>query len=207
VGRYNSYKKAWTSSPYESCAEAVLIGVVFFAFSPAGYSDRLHSISDTSKDETGSANARWAGMVGAAQISLQHPFGAGLRMHHILLNDRSTGVHSAFLQVAADLGIVGGILFAVIFARLILAMQDIRNSSVSDLNVKPLAEAAEVSLVAFGVSGMFLPSAYVAPYYVLVGIAIAIKQVAARAPVDDNEGGQRGRQGVVYAMQPIGRGF
>jgi O-antigen ligase len=125
--------------------KAVLLGIIFFAFSPAGYSDRLHSISDTSKDETGSANARWVGMVRAAQLSVEHPFGVGLKMHNILLNDRSTGVHSAFLEVAADLGIMGGILFAVFFIRLIFAMQAIRDSPTSCGGMKPLAEASEVS--------------------------------------------------------------
>jgi putative inorganic carbon (hco3(-)) transporter len=187
--------------------KAALLGVVFFAFSPAGYSDRLHSISDTSKDQTGSANARWVGMVGAAQISLEHPLGAGLRMHHLLLNERSTGVHSAFLQVAADIGILGGILFAVIFMRLILAMQTIRKSSVSCTSIKPMAEAAEISLVAFGVSGMFLPSAYVAPYYVLAGIAIAIKHVAGRTNSDFSSDQPPRFQDMAYAVQPVGKGF
>jgi putative inorganic carbon (hco3(-)) transporter len=189
--------------------KAVFLGIVFFALSPAGYTDRLHSITDTTKDETGSANVRWTIMKRAAQISLEHPFGAGLKMHNILLKDVSTaltGVHSAFLEVAADLGIVGGILFAVIFLKLIFAMQTIRSSPLSNANIKPLAEAAEVSLVAFGVSGMFLAVAYQAPYYLLAGIAIAIKDVAARTLADGDTDNQRQSSEMVCSVQPFGKG-
>lgn len=190
--------------------KAVLVGMVFFAFSPAGYTDRLHSITDTSKDETGSANVRWTVMKRAAQISLEYPFGAGLKMHNILLKDVNTaltGVHSAFLEVAADLGILGGILFAVIFFRLILAMQSIRNSPLSSSSIKPLAEAAEVSLVAFGVSGMFLAVAYQAPYWLLAGIAIAIKDVASRTRLDNNADDELGSPVAGYAAEPVGKGL
>jgi putative inorganic carbon (hco3(-)) transporter len=187
--------------------KAVLLGVLFFAFSPGGYTERMQSISDTSKDETGSANVRWETMKRAALISLQHPFGAGLKMHNILLTDShnrmAAGVHSAFIEVAADLGIVGGILFLVMFLKLILAMQAIRNSSVMSEDSKRLAQAAEVSLVAFGVSGMFLAVAYQAPFYLLAGIAIGIKDVAGRADNDGDE--QPSSKSMVYAMQPIGK--
>jgi putative inorganic carbon (hco3(-)) transporter len=181
--------------------KAMLLGILFFAFSPAGYTDRLHSISDTSKDQTGSADARWTIMKRAAQISLENPFGVGLKMHNILLKDVNTaltGVHSAFLEVAADLGIVGGVLFAVIFLKLIWAMQTIRNSSASNLSVKPLAEALETSLVAFGVSGMFLAVAYIVPFYVLAGIAIAIKDLADRTRLDGDTDNYRRSPEVVY---------
>ena len=191
--------------------KAALLGVVFFALSPGGYTDRMHSIADTSKDQTGSADVRWTVMKRAAQISLEHPFGAGLKMHNILLKDVNTaltGVHSAFLEVAADLGIVGGILFAVIFLKLILAMRAIRNSSASSEDSKRLAEAAEVSLVAFGVSGMFLAVAYQAPYWLLAGIAISIKDVAGRMRLNvDDEPNQPAPQIVVYAVQPSERGY
>jgi putative inorganic carbon (hco3(-)) transporter len=185
---------------------AALLGAVFFALAPGGYTDRMHSIANTSEDQTGSADVRWTIMKRAAQISLEHPFGAGLKMHNILLKDVNTaltGVHSAFLEVAADLGIVGGVLFAVIFLKLILAMQAVRNSPVLNPNIKPLAEAAEISLVAFGVSGMFLAVAYQAPFYLLAGIAVAIKDVAGRADNDGDE--QPPSQGMVYAIQPIAK--
>jgi O-antigen ligase len=190
--------------------KAVLLSLVFLAFSPAGYTDRLHSITDASKDETGSANVRWTVMKRAALIAVEHPFGTGLKMHNILLKDVSSamqGVHSAFLEVAADLGIVGGILFAVIFLKLILAMQAIRNSPVSSANIKPLAEAAEVSLVAFGVSGMFLAVAYQPPYYLLAGIAIAIKDVAGRMRSDDDRHDQRHFQTLPYPIPHTEKGF
>ena len=49
-----------------------------------------------------------------------------------------------------------------------------------------LAEAVEVSFVAFAVSGMFLPVAYHAGFYILAGMALAVKEIAKRALFVDN---------------------
>lgn len=190
--------------------KALLLGTLFLAVSPAGYSDRLLTIADTSKDETGSAGVRWTLMKRAAAIAVERPLGAGLKMHNILLKDVNsamTGVHSAFIEVAADLGIVGGILFVAVFLKLIWAMQAVRSSPMVSPHIKPLSEAAEVSLVAFGVSGMFLAVAYQAPFYLLAGIVIAIKDVAGRLHPNEDRHSQLPFQGVMYAAQPAERTF
>ena len=189
--------------------KAVLLAAVFFALAPGGYTDRMHTIADTSKDETGSANARWVVMKRAVEIAVEHPPGAGLKIHNVLLKSVSsslTGVHSAFLEVAADLGIGGGILFMAIFLKLILCMQHVKNSRFTSVSIRPLAEAAELSLVAFGVSGMFLAVAYQAPYYLLAGIVIAIKGIADRTRSHDDAYEKSQSQDIVYAL-PAGKGY
>ena len=91
------------------------------------------------------------------------------------------------------------------FFKLILAMQRVRAATMASPDIKPLAEAAEVSLVAFGVSGMFLAVAYQAPFYLLAGIVIAVKDVAVRPRSNDDRDNQLRSQGVMYTIPPVGR--
>ena len=169
--------------------KGLLLVMLFFVMVPAGYSDRIASIGDSSKDYVGSREARWILMKEAVKIAVENPFGAGLKMHNVLMKNVSaamTGVHSAFLEVLADLGFAGGILFAMIFWRLMRSMREIRASAIEPATLKSLAEAVEVSFVAFAVSGMFLPVAYHAGFYILAGMALAVKEIAKRALFVDN---------------------
>lgn len=163
--------------------KGLILAAVFFALAPGSYSERILTIGDSSKDVTGSSDVRWTLMKEAVNITMEHPFGAGLKMHNVLIkrvNSAMVGVHSAFLEVAADLGVIGLVLFSLVFWKLMRSMQQIRASPLSSLKTVGLAEATEVSLVAFGVSGMFLAVAYQVPFYLLAGITIAVKDLAGR---------------------------
>ena len=161
--------------------KALVFVLLFGVMVPPAYYDRIVSIADSSKDYNGSREARWMLMKEAVMIAVEHPFGAGLKMHNILMKRISSSlkeVHSAFLEVAADLGFLGAILFAMIFWRLLRGMQKIKSLGVESTNLKSLAEGIEGSLIAFAVSGMFLPVAYHASFYILAGMALAVRELA-----------------------------
>ena len=164
--------------------KAAFIGMLVLAFFPSGYSDRVLSIFDSSKDDTGSGEVRLIVMKEAVNIVVQHPLGAGLKMHNLLVQKAGAGwagVHSVYLEIAADLGLIGGVLFVVIHWKLIRAMQHLRTSpALRGSTLRPLAEATEVSLIAFAVGGMFLAVAYLQSFYILAGITLAVKIMAMR---------------------------
>jgi O-antigen ligase/polysaccharide polymerase Wzy-like membrane protein len=160
---------------------AVLAFVVMLTLAPGSYSNRILSIVDASEDATGSSTSRWDGMVEAAKIAVAHPLGVGLKMHNILMGGHMIGVHNAFLEVAADLGIVGGVLFVMIVWKLFVSMGRIsRDRRPVNDELPRMAEAAQASLVAFAVGGFFLAQAYTFPVYYLMGIAVAIQELAGR---------------------------
>jgi len=145
---------------------------------PGDYYDRIASITDSSKDYTGSRYARAEGMKASFYALAEHPLGVGLRMNNLLLKDLGLGwnnVHSVYLEYALDLGIIPGILFIVLVFRLIGSMRKIRSDRVLNKNVVALAEATEVSLIAYAIGAIFLPVTYNFHFYYIAGMAVAIK--------------------------------
>jgi hypothetical protein len=125
-------------------------------------------------------------MVGATKVAMTHPFGGGLKMHNVLLPDLGhgwTGVHNVYLEVAADVGIAGGVLYIVILWKLFTSMGRIRAAPEQVAGQLPrLADAIQGSMVAFLVGGFFLAVAYLFPIYILLGMAVAVKEMAGRLP-------------------------
>jgi hypothetical protein len=163
---------------------AVLIGIVLLV-APEGYSDRLVSSVDFSKDKTGSADARWEITKAGFYQTLAYPFGVGLGMTGLLNHEEgrgwSAGVHNVYLEISTELGIIPGVLFIVLLWKLIANLKRMRSLTARSANphqLALLAEATECSLVGFAVGGLFSPVAYQFYFYILAGIAVAIKEVA-----------------------------
>jgi hypothetical protein len=151
---------------------------------PAGYTDRIASSADFEKDKTGSADVRWRTMKDGVRQTFEHPLGVGLGMN-ILQNKEEgkgwNGVHNVYLQISTELGIVPAILFIVLLWKLIRGMRRLRSLPESTGGkLALLAEATEGSLVAFAVAAMFHPVAYYFYFYIIAGIAVAVKDRAAR---------------------------
>ena len=161
---------------------AILAGILLLmAIAPSGYGDRVFSIFDSSKDETGSGTVRWNLMVGSATAMIQHPFGIGFHMNNLSLQEAGlgwAGVHNVYLEIGSELGFLGLILFVLLQVKLIGAMRGIRNSLHSEEHLVKLSTAIEASMIAFAVAAMFHPVAYHFYFYILAGLAIATKRLA-----------------------------
>src|SRR5439155_17091139 len=88
---------------------------------PASYWHRLATITDIESDETGSAQARRDGYLGALRFVLTHPVvGAGIGADVLALNEQIgptwSVVHNVYLQYGVDLGLPGLGLFWALFA-------------------------------------------------------------------------------------------
>jgi O-antigen ligase len=152
-------------------------------FMPAGYTDRLLTLSAIDADPTGSAQARWGGTVAALEHAAEHPIlGAGLGMNILVLNE-SVGttwraVHNTYLEYAVDLGLPGLALFVLLLGSCWRSARATRRIAGPVLG--QLAEGIEISLVGFTVAAFFHPAAYEFYLYYIAGLAVATKTVGAR---------------------------
>jgi O-antigen ligase len=154
---------------------------------PEGYGDRVYTIFNTAADTTGSADARWEGMVLGFQLMLERPLtGFGLNMHALEFPERGLGwqgTHSAFIQIGADLGVPGFLVYLLLIMQLFRGIRQ----SLKQLRPSPqgralvaLGTGIHLVLVAYLVGGFLLPVAYRFYFYYAAGLAVAFHEIAKR---------------------------
>ena len=177
----SSAKRAWGIA----CLAALILCLPLV---PPSYWDRLATVSDINSDPTGSAQARWARMVGALQFVLYHPvIGAGVGAGALALNEQVgftwQEVHNTYLQWAVDLGLPGLILYLWLFV-LCLGATSVMPHGAELLPgmraLRTLGDATRLSLITFGVGAFFLPVAYHFHFFYLAGLSVAARTAATR---------------------------
>ena len=165
----------------------VMIVVVIAASSlmPAGYADRLSTITDMSADKTGSAQGRWNDINVAVTIAAQNPItGVGLGQNVLALNEHRgetwREVHNVYLQYAVDLGIPGLAMFLWLYVALFRAAGSVRRAgrkirAMHDVGI--IAGAAQAALIGFAVAAFFHPAAYQFYFFCIGGLALATRNV------------------------------
>jgi O-antigen ligase len=168
-------------------APFLLLLVLALPLLPRGYGERMYSIYDTSTDTTGSADIRWKVMVEGLKLMLENPLvGLGLGMHGLEFPNRGlgwTGVHSAFIQIGADLGVPGFLLYLLLIWELFKGLRQSRaqlTGSPEDRELHALGTGIEISLVAYVVGGFLLPVAYRFYLYYIAGLAVAFQEITQR---------------------------
>jgi hypothetical protein len=124
-------------------------------------------------DATGSAQLRWDDTVLAVNLVLANPIlGTGIGTNALALHEergaRWTAVHNVYLEYAVELGLLGLMLFVLLLVECVKSAGRIQQRTAGEPSQRQLfalAEATQVSLVAFAVAGLFHPVAY----YVLRG--------------------------------------
>jgi O-antigen ligase len=177
-------------------AALVAVAILGAPFLPAGYVERLGTITDLHEDPTGSAQERWGDMTAAFEAVSRSPIvGAGFGMNILALNEVRgplwKKVHNVYLEHAADLGLPGLALFLWLFARCLRAAAGVRRREAppARASIGPahpgslhfVAEGIEISLLGFAVAGLFHPVAYHFYFYYVAGLALAAR-AAASAP-------------------------
>ena len=156
---------------------------VMLAVLPGGYSDRMLSIFQSDMDETGSRGHRIKLMEGGVTSMIEHPFGVGLGMNILSSVDSGVGwhvIHNAYLQVGAELGVVGFILYLLLIWKTYQGLTAIERSPVH--NIADLAFAIRLSLIAFAVGGLFGAVAFNFYFFDPAGMAVALKSLVKRTP-------------------------
>jgi O-antigen ligase len=154
---------------------------------PAGYADRLSTITNIESDRTGSAQGRWQDFVVAAEVVARNPIvGVGLGNDMIALNqqrgeDTWRSVHNAYLQYAVDLGLPGLLLFTWLHVMCFRGARAVERRAARDPALRHLgylAAGIQISLAAFFVAAMFHPIAYQFYFFTVAGLAVALKNTA-----------------------------
>jgi O-antigen ligase len=154
---------------------------------PAGYTDRLSTITNIEADRTGSAQGRWQDFIVAAEVVAGNPIiGVGIGNDMIALNEHRgdetwRSVHNAYLQYAVDLGLPGLLLFAWLHIKCFRTARSIERRAARDpalASLSYLAAGIQISLAAFFVAAMFHPIAYQFYFFTVAGLAVALKNSA-----------------------------
>ena len=100
----------------------VMAGMLVLPILPDSFWYRMSSITDESKDTTGSAEQRWELMQKAWAVFLDHPLtgiGAGQFQNFAYPGEKRTWrvTHNAYLQIGAEIGILGLAAFIYLIVR------------------------------------------------------------------------------------------
>ncbi|MBI4951893.1 MAG: O-antigen ligase family protein [Myxococcales bacterium] len=166
-------------------AVGVAGALVLVAVLPGNYGQHLGTVTDISSDPTGSAQERWTLMGAALRVVVAHPVcGVGLGMNIIPITEDVGGwrmVHNVYLQVAADLGLVGLALFLALFLgcwwRLRTLLRERAGRGGARAGLAHLARGLELSLLAFAVAALFHPAAYHFYVFYVGGLALAARGI------------------------------
>ena len=167
-----------------TAAAVVVAAAMAMPMMPAGYFERLSTITDIEADTTGSAQGRWTDFRVASTVIAQHPIlGVGMGQDILALNEargRATwrSVHNAYLEYAVDLGVPGIALFlwlliASFRSARAVARRASREPALRELSI--FAGGVEIALVAFAVAAFFHPIAYQFYFFCVAGLAVALK--------------------------------
>ena len=177
----------------------VLVGVLVLAvsvpFVPKSYFERMSSITDQSKDPTGSREARKRLMTEAVAAFVSHPLtgvGAGQFKNYNPPERQEAWreTHNAILQLASELGIFGPLIMFYLVARGFIAVREARailqraiaagTLSASDPAVKWMKahlSAMSAGIIGWFVCAQFASVAYNWTFYYLLALAAAPRQL------------------------------
>src|SRR4029079_17299863 len=179
------------------------LSLVTIPLLPASFTQRMSSIIHPEEDPTGSREARKRLLHEAWQAYLEYPvFGLGAgQFHNYNPSDREETwheAHNAWLQVASELGTGGVLIFAVIvgsgFIAGLQAVRALRRTRArykrnSQLPPELLAQrerlhlyasAVLASLTGWVVAAMFASVAYYWTLYLVLGLAITLRNITLR---------------------------
>lgn len=167
-------------------AAVLVVACGVLPFLPAGYLERLNTITDIEADRTGSATGRWSDYQLSLQIVAQNPIvGVGLgqdilALDQIRLRPTWRNVHNAYLEYAVDLGVPGLLMFLALLVASLRSARRVevrasREPSLADLSI--IASGVRIALLAFVVAAFFYPVAYQFYFFCVAGLAVALTRV------------------------------
>ena len=160
---------------------AILAAVLFVA-APGKYMNRLSTILHPETDPTGSAQEREQHMLRAAELAIRRPIvGVGMGNFHIYAI-KEMRAHNAYLETAAELGVVGLIAFLIIILAPLRSLRRIERETAADGpwpdRGKCIVSAClQASFVAFVIYAFFGSIQYDSYLYSLVAFAVTFRRI------------------------------
>jgi O-antigen ligase len=173
LGRHNRFTTALAA--LGACVILVLA-------MPVGYADRLFTIVQTEKDTTGSAKERQDELKRVTFLAVHHPIiGIGLNNYPVYSN-HAIRAHNSFLEVAAELGVLGLIAYLIlIFAPLKRLKRIERETSLTgdaqSRELHLLSAGVSAAIIGYVVCAVFSSAQYQWYLYYPVAYAVALKRI------------------------------
>jgi putative inorganic carbon (hco3(-)) transporter len=171
---------------------AAVAACLVIYITPRQWVERMQTITPTVYRDDSSGSKRITSWYVAFRLGLDHPLlGAGFRPFEPDVYERylpgywdNHDAHNHFLQVFAEHGFTGLLLFTGLLVSLFLTLLRIRRATRGDPARQWIGESAQfigASLVAYVVGGVFLNMPYFDLFYQLVAVVVILQQ-AAQAP-------------------------
>jgi O-antigen ligase len=201
---------------------AGLICGILFVVMPGGYGARIATIINNEEDQTGSALERRELMERAASLAVDRPVvGVGMGNFHIY-SIREKEAHNAYLEIAAELGVMGLIAYLIVIFAPLRSLRRIERQT-RDMRSKSEREmywvnvSIQAAFVAYIVCSFFASIQYLWYLYYTAAYAVALRQIHAaekmesslpntQAPAAPPEPGAKTARGVLWRSFPLRQG-
>jgi putative inorganic carbon (hco3(-)) transporter len=170
---------------------AALICGILFAVMPGGYENRIATIFNTEQDKTGSAQERRELLERAASIAINRPIvGVGMGNFHIY-SIREKEAHNAYLEIAAELGVMGLIAYLIVIFAPLRSLHRIERQtrgmrSKSEREMYWLSVSIQAAFVAYMVCSFFASIQYLWYLYYTAAYAVALRQIHAAEEMESS---------------------
>ncbi|GAB4571224.1 MAG: hypothetical protein Kow0077_07360 [Anaerolineae bacterium] len=189
------WERRW--NPYKVAFVVLVVILVISPFLPVGYFDRLVQVFDVFSanaplQSERSLTGRTSEMIIAVQMFLDHPvFGVGPDNYEKFYLDYSYRLgldnrlqerqaHSLLLETAAELGVIGVIVFTAIFVSAIRASSQAKRRlrAAGRRDLLPWITGVQFALVSYMTTSLFLHGSFIRYFWLLLGIVISAGHVA-----------------------------
>ncbi len=167
------------------------------------YQNRLISIFDHDRDQSGSAQERSEVLKRGLGLAIQHPFiGVGIGNFHIY-SMKEKVAHNAYVETAVELGSFGLIAYLILVLASLRGLIRIEREtltarSFNDLDMRHLSIGLQAALVAYLANSFFLSVQYLWYLYYAAAYAVALRQIyAAEKSASGDKSRAAPRQGYV----------
>jgi O-antigen ligase len=146
-------------------ATAAIVALIVGLTAGARVKDRFFAISGKNLDTGievsahGSYEQRWQLMVDSVEAVARYPFGLGMG-NFVSYNGTWREVHVAYLQIAAEGGIIAFVLYLLFFAHGFGNLRQLRRVHSPDPEIELFSGALYATLTGFVVGAFFAPEAY-----------------------------------------------
>lgn len=173
----------------------IVVGIVLLQFMPSTYLNRISTITDIFKGTQSSDDVSFRGrtseLTAAWLMFVDHPlFGVGVQNYSVYYQKYSRQIgldprvearepHNLFLQVAAETGIGGMLVFGIvlwtIFSCVLQSWKQLLNAG--NKEYADMVFSFALSLVGYLSAALFIHASYPRYFWLLTGIALALPQV------------------------------
>ncbi|HEX5085171.1 MAG TPA: O-antigen ligase family protein [Blastocatellia bacterium] len=188
---------------------AVICGVLFAAM-PGGYGARVATIFNNDQDQTGSAQLRRELMERAASIAISRPIvGVGMGNFHIY-SIREKEAHNAYLEIAAELGVMGLIAYLVVIIAPLRSLRRIERQtrgmrSKGEREMYWLSASVQAAFIAYMVCSFFSSIQYLWHLYYTAAYAVALRRIHAAEEMERAAADEARETGPATAARPAAR--